>query len=501
VTSQERTFWLSWLLISVSVAGCGSPACPAGTVQVDSVCRSNSVAMHGDSAVTGIGGTNGEGRAGDSANGPVLMSGPSGGANSRPPEPSTSGTQGGTGATSSVAGASGATDSAHGPAAGSAGAARPPGSPACTSTDKYRCSAEGSGKREQCVANAWIAASACAPGEVCAGKDSTKPGECLAVAMVCAGKQGLFTCDGQGTLYKCDENGVIAQQNACGKSELCVPGVSSGHCATCAPGTFKCQGAQLMMCPPTGEGFTMQEPCASMSLCDDKAGKCMVPACTAGQYKCMGDDLYQCNQQQTALERAQSCGTGLCDAARGTCAACVSGNKRCSGTTLLTCNSNGSAETPTSCPAKCSDGACVECTGSDTRACGSGCDLGINACVNGHFSTTCSQPTKPTGTPETCNGKDDDCDAHIDECDDPNLHCTTGTTTAGMTMTKCLPPGSYTASCEVDSCSVSGNRLTCRCWGGGTGVLNAATTVTLPCANIYQYDGKLCCGTSAEGPC
>jgi hypothetical protein len=367
--------------------------------------------------------------------------------------------------------------------AGSGSAAEP-----CSMPSAFRCVSGGVGSREQCSNGAWAPAASCVQGEVCAGPETTTPGQCLAVAMVCANSKGARTCDGSGTLYQCDANGVIQMQTPCGSADLCMPGVRTGVCAMCAPGSRRCTGASLEVCSPTGDGWGSGQMCGSEALCDAKAGACKTAACMPGQQMCMGNDLYQCSPDQTGTQKVKSCGAGLCNSTRGDCNTCSpSAPARCEGTSVVTCSADGAMENRSACPMYCSAGKCVQCMEGATQACGSTvtnppCSRGSQRCAGGVWGS-CTPGVEPQKEIE-CNRVDEDCDGVIDDCDDTRLTCRS--LVGGKTQ--CLPGGSYVNSCT--SCVVADGYMKCLCSGMSSFV---GPDISLNCRDIFQMDGMLVC--------
>jgi len=345
--------------------------------------------------------------------------------------------------------------------------------------------------REECVSGSWAEAAGCAQGEVCAGPETSKPGECLLVASVCENSKGARTCDGAGTLYQCDANGVVQMQTECSSAALCMPGIRTGVCAMCAPGANRCTGATLEACSPTGDVWAPSQTCASDALCDAKAGQCKTSACTPGQKMCTGDDLVECNPQQTAFQKLKTCGRGLCNGSRGDCNTCMPGGApRCEGTSVVSCSADGSMENRSACSSGyCSAGRCVDCMPGMSRSCGNPakgiCKPGTERCsATGVWGTICEGEQKPESE-ETrpCDGLDNDCDGMPDDCADTRLTCRT----LVGTETKCLPAGSYTDSCT--HCEVSGGSIRCACAGNQA----LGTAIPLTCRDIFQSEGDLMC--------
>lgn len=282
------------------------------------------------------------------------------------------------------------------------------GPPPCTEFDAMRCVPDGKGKREQCRGGMWVEAEPCALEEVCAGMDTTVPGTCLSVAVVCAGKKGRAVCDGEGTLYHCDANEVIERQEACGSAELCQPATTSGTCAKCVPGKARCEGKQLERCDVRGETFAPESTCATVELCDADGGRCKPPACEPEEWVCKGDELYSCNKQQTELTKKTMCGPGLCNARMQTCVQCATDGQcpdSADGCQEGTCRGNVCGTTPArdgkGCGGSnvCRGGTC--CTPNCRNKCG-GVSDGCGGTCNAVCPPRCGNGVIETG--EICDG-------------------------------------------------------------------------------------------------
>jgi hypothetical protein len=486
----------------IATSACDDVSCPSGTMDVMGHCRAPDASTAQPTA--GADGT-----------APVMTSGmmqssvitagtaAASTAGTAAPGTSSGATPGAAAAGAGPAGPSGAAPASGTSGSGTAGASAQSSQPTassaagepasmmevCSPAGAIRCVSGAGGAREQCANGAWQAATACASGEVCAGPETTKPGECLAVAAICQNSKGMRTCDGSGTLYQCDANGVIEMQTPCGSAALCMPGVRTGICAMCAPGEHRCTGAVLETCSPTGDAWTQGQTCPSEPLCDAKAGQCKAATCKPGQKMCMGDTLVECNDQQTGWDTAKSCGRGLCNASRGDCNACSpSAAPRCEGSSVVTCRSDGSMENSVACPTFCEGGRCVECMSGMTRSCGDStakgvCHGGTQKCVVGRWSTTCEGEVKPRAITSSneCDGQDDNCDGKMDDCPTSNPQLTCRTTVDSVT--KCLLPGSYVNACYA--CSMSSTSMTCTC---GDNPVRPNVSVTRSCPDVY-FDG------------
>jgi hypothetical protein len=483
--------WLAALGLSFESAACDDVACPSGTMNANGHCVMN--ALGSQSTDPSQVGGNAGGLAGNEATG---QAGPMSQTSAQLPDASTppsmssgagrGAAAGESGSGPDVSGTSGTGFSAPSASGGAAGVAAPTGEP-CMIAGAIRCVSGSRSDRERCSGGLWGPSTPCSPGEVCAGLDSAQPGACLAVADVCKGRESKRTCDASGTLYTCDASGVIEAQRSCASAELCMPGIQTGMCATCAPGSFRCTGATLEVCTPDGAAFTQSKACSTAALCDAKAGSCKASTCAPGEKTCKGNDLVECNPDQTGYVTLQACGAGMCNASRGACNACTAGSMRCDGNSTVVCASDGSVENRTSCPMVCSAGRCVQCSPGETRSCGAEargiCRPGSDTCIAGVWSGCIGGVNPKTERP--CDGADSDCDGDLEECPNAALSCRSADGT-----TKCLPAGSYLDSCY--DCEVSGNTVTCTC-GSQTGERPRSSTSINCAGGIWQLDGKLTC--------
>lgn len=298
--------------------------------------------------------------------------------------------------------------------------------PSCTTVDEIRCGNSSPQARERCVNGMWSPYAPCSASKVCAGPDASKPGECLELAEVCQGKQGMKTCDGSGTMYECGQDAeIVGSPLDCDSIELCMAGLATGVCATCLPGAHMCSRESLLVCLD-GSGFDEVELCASEKLCNADQGACDPPACEADTNTCMGGDLYRCNRTLTEYERQMSCPSG-CNADRGECNECdPSSAARCDGDSIVSCRSDGSGEQTMRCPKACNDGKCVDCN--DSSECSS-----TNPCRPGQCDSSgrCTSGLAPRKT--SCGG-DRICDAlgncvecvDDSDCGDPQSGCQLG---------------------------------------------------------------------------
>jgi hypothetical protein len=271
-----------------------------------------------------------------------------------------------------------------------------PSAPACTEA-ALRCSESMPGQRERCQSGAWMSLKVCAAGEICVNSDDDAL--CLTLAEACHGHEGQNVCNDAGEMLMCDAHGSATPIDTCADPRLCMAGIAQGACASCIPGSHKCNGSQLQTCSSSGGGYELQEACASQALCDEEKGRCAPALCERDEYICQGDSLKRCDSALNAFEAQRQCGPGLCDQANKTCRVCMPGQRKCSGDTRQECDGSGQSFVAAACPAAtplCTGaGSCTECrVSSDCAA--HPCQ--VSSCLLG----SCSYAPEPRGTP-ACN--------------------------------------------------------------------------------------------------
>ena len=289
---------------------------------------------------------------------------------------------------------------------------------------------------------------------------------CETVAEICMGSGGQAVCDGSGVMYLCSAVGSVEGMIPCASPRHCQLGKEHGMCALCAPGTsdgFKCEGADLMRCTPTGDGYELLKACETAGTCNPTTGDCTSGVCSQDQKVCDEDALVQCNAGQ--FEVVETCELGLCDGEAGACDVCVPGEATCEGDSAVVCNGEGTERETTPCPATTSvcvgNGRCVECKGAndcqDPGACKvATCDVGSGSCGSqpAPINTSCMNGAG------YCDGKGNCLGCTTDEqCDDPpacyEKACVSGT---------CEPQPISDGSCCTTTRDCQGAAPACHQW-------------------------------------
>ena len=298
---------------------------------------------------------------------------------------------------------------------------------------------------------------------------------------------GTETCDAEGLDENC--NGTANEGCDCTPGMTRACGVMKG---ICRQGMQSCNDAGKWDTECVGATEPMTETCDGRldEDCDGRVDNGC--SCTNGESR-------DC---QSAASGDCKPGTQMCVEGRwGTCESkqspgretCDGRDNDCDGT-----KDNNSCPDGKPCIGSGSSYACGECSPGETRPCGppepvrGECKRGVNRCVNGKFSSTCEGAILPA-TERECDGEDSDCDGNDEECTNSSISC-------DPSLKRCLPGGSYKGSCDLSSCRVSGNTLSCRCFNGGS-TANCQSSVNFAsCPNgVSQFHGALTCGGQPEG--
>ncbi len=209
-----------------------------------------------------------------------------------------------------------------------------------------------------------LVAADCAKGMVCKGHVCLPPAQPCASTKECP--TGLVCDKAAGQCALCASGADCATNQGC-LDGVCVPKI-------CAPGSGKCQDADVrIVCNAGGTAYGSQ-PCGPAALCSD--GACKPVVCAAGKLACVGAQVMQCNANGTAQSLVKDCSsTGLvCNA--GQCEpakVCAAASATCKDGALLVCKSDGTGYDKIACnPGQvCVSQTCVAQTCAPN---GGGCD-------------------------------------------------------------------------------------------------------------------------------
>lgn len=334
----------------------------------------------------------------------------------------------------------------------------------------------------------------------------------------CVGASGARVCVGS-VLHICGNDGRTAAEMPCENETLCQLGKSTGKCATCSPGTHRCNGAELSECRQ-GEWAVIRS-CDSPGLCNADAGACTAMACQPNMKGCgLNGDLKTCNADGSEFSETQPCGANLCDAENQRCNKCVPGATRCVGSAALaTCAPDGQGSTTMDCAsndecltAACAGDACQTTPKASGTACSAGkCD-GVGRCMGCLAASDCKPQAEcymATCTSGACmntpkargvscsNGRMCDgrggCVQCVSEADCDAPDCTRATCTAGMCGTM---PSPETATCSTGVCNGAGKCVECntrnssKCSSNEMCMSNQC--IAKPCGNGVIDPGELC---------
>lgn len=155
---------------------------------------------------------------------------------------------------------------------------------------------------------------------------------------------GRYRCEGA-ELMLCGANrtGYVERVAACESPRHCD--ASRGRCTLtpCLVGERQCNGDEYRVC--TASGWDVLQTCPSGGPCDPQAG-CLATSCAPNEYRCDGAQLERCNVERNGWIPVQTCATaGLCNVAAKRCdtPVCVPGAARCTRAGALErCNTESS---------------------------------------------------------------------------------------------------------------------------------------------------------------
>lgn len=199
-------------------------------------------------------------------------------------------------------------------------------------------------------------------------------------------EEGRAQCTPGGDLQTCHQ-GAYQVEASCGEGRC---NATRRRCLECAPGQFRCNGAQLEQCNLEGAAYEVVRLCSDEAACvaDQDTGFCAVcepetMVCEEGERDfgpaAIEDGtrpratLRACTETGWGTQEEAFCGgaTPACNSSLGLCLTCHPGLTSCQGNRLLTCNDDGTAiESEEACEpglvcvnSSCSSPACPELSG------------------------------------------------------------------------------------------------------------------------------------------
>jgi N-acetylneuraminic acid mutarotase len=376
------------------------------------------------------------------------------------------------------------------------------------SEDMRRC---GEGVVEVCRANTWLELAACPAGTRCDAGNCV-PEDCAAA---CEGRE----CGADGCGGVCGE---CAGGEICGADGQCAAGPSvcgddecaaDEACGDCAADCGDCCGDGLCDAPGGENCASCQADCgcAVGDVCDAVTRQCgaCAPQCTG---RICGDD--GCGGVCGVCEAGTPCVDGRCEAAcEPACAGRTCGADGCGGTCGAcageqVCDGSGRCANP---PDSCGDGVCEAARGEDCAVCARDC------------GDCCGDGTCDGAAGETCLTCDDDCGCVNNEVCDAAARCVApcvaqcqgrdcGDDGCGGQCGLCADAQACVAGVCRDLCQPQCDGRTCggdgcggNCGACDPGLLCVDGACVVPCAPACE--GKLCgpdgcggfCGVCAEG--
>lgn len=155
---------------------------------------------------------------------------------------------------------------------------------------------------------------------------------------------GRYRCDGA-DLMLCGANrtGYIELVGRCETARHCD--ATRGRCAEapCTPGERQCNGDEHRVC--TEAGWQVLATCPSGAACDPQTG-CLATLCRPNEYRCDGAELERCNVERNGWIPVRTCAApALCNVAAKRCDSpvCAAGTARCTRSGALEqCKADGS---------------------------------------------------------------------------------------------------------------------------------------------------------------
>lgn len=186
----------------------------------------------------------------------------------------TGGSGGEVGGTGGVSGTGGGGTGGVGGTGGSGGSQQ--GEP-CTDEGARTCPAPAQQTYLECVGGFWVSGE-CPGDDICDTRPGPTYGQCSTPVAVCVGHApGDVVCEGE-VLHVCGPELLTSETITCLSATHCQVG-TSGQCAVCLPGEYKCDGALLLQCAATHLEFELVADCVEPAYCNAAQQKCA--SCTS----------------------------------------------------------------------------------------------------------------------------------------------------------------------------------------------------------------------------
>jgi hypothetical protein len=141
---------------------------------------------------------------------------------------------------------------------------------------------------------------------------------------------GRYKCDGANlTLCGANRTNYLDRVDTCITPRHCDANAGRCNSVPCTIGQRQCSGNEYQVC--TESGWKVEEICDPTAPCDAQSG-CQPTLCRPNEYRCSGEQLERCNVERTGWIPVEVCASqALCDVASKRCLApvCASGESRC----------------------------------------------------------------------------------------------------------------------------------------------------------------------------
>jgi hypothetical protein len=301
--------------------------------------------------------------------------------------------------------------------------------------------------------------------------------------------QTPYSCS-QGTLRQCDTTGHWNASNVpncsgttlrtcsgntlstrtCTATETCNE--TANACYECTPGTYSCDGTSLMVCDSTGHwtasvacvgsterrcssGSVVTDPCPGMQTCNAAGTECN--QCNNGDTRCGTSAIQTCSMRKWT--DTASCAPYMCVLSGGvaTCGNCSANEpNRCDPADPLQpqgCMGGLWTDVGMACTGACANGDCVACV--DAADCGPGMICSSNSCVQcTSTNTTACGAATPVCLNNTCVA-----------CMPPSARCSGAQpqtcSTAGAWTNNGMACSGDTPECVAGACQCTAGALRC----------------------------------------